>query len=303
MVAQEARVSAYGTAAPATFWVGIEQNGPWGRQAPTESHLPYDVGWRLDRECAVRGGRLTLVRRPTAHPDRLGPPRQCLVAWSGAGAFLLSCEVVGLDALLGLDLDALGRGDLAGVVTSMPSLEPCPPVLLVCTNGKRDVCCAVRGRPVAAAAERANPGRVWECSHIGGHRFSPTGVLLPWGRTLARLDQPVAQSLLPLADRGVLPAALLGPERDRGWSAVPPGVQAAESAVRAGAEITDLTALQASWVREPAPDWPGTVEVEHSDGRRWQVAVEQVPAPLHPGSCRTPMVAAPSWQPGAPVEL
>jgi hypothetical protein len=46
------------------------------------------------------------------------------------------------------------------------------PIYLVCTHGRHDACCAVRGRPVAAALAAAYPERTWECSHIGGDRFA-----------------------------------------------------------------------------------------------------------------------------------
>ena len=57
-----------------------------------------------------------------------------------------------------------------GIVPS-PALEP-EPMLLVCTHGVHDTCCAVRGRPVAAALARRWPEATWECSHVGGDRFA-----------------------------------------------------------------------------------------------------------------------------------
>ena len=38
---------AWGTATQARFWVAVEQSGPWGRDALTESHLDPDLGARL----------------------------------------------------------------------------------------------------------------------------------------------------------------------------------------------------------------------------------------------------------------
>ena len=88
-------------------------------------------------------------------------------------------------------------------VAALPALVPSPePALLVCTNARRDVCCAVRGRPVALQAAAERPGQVWECSHTGGHRFAPTAVLLPHGQTWARLSTAQAVSALDAAARG-----------------------------------------------------------------------------------------------------
>ena len=46
------------------------------------------------------------------------------------------------------------------------------PVVVVCTHGRRDVCCAERGRPLAAATALEHPGAVWESTHVGGDRFA-----------------------------------------------------------------------------------------------------------------------------------
>jgi len=291
VLSEAADASAYGTAAGATFWLALEQDGPWGRQAATESHLDPVFGGALDLACAERGGRLILIRRPGEHPDSHGLTRhRCYLAWAGRDPFLLTAEIASPEELIGLDLEALSRGDRDGVSASLPLLEPADPVLLVCTNGRRDVCCAVRGRPIAAGDHTAYPGRVWECSHTGGHRYAPTGVLLPWGRALGRLDDPAARTLLDAADDGRLPPGLLGRRHDRGASALSPGEQAAESAVRAAIAETRLTALTAATSGEA-----GTVVVEHGDGRQWLVEVECCEGSPRPESCGKAPVASWTW--------
>jgi len=61
------------------------------------------------------------------------------------------------------------------------------PVLFLCTNGRRDACCAEFGR--ALLGELGRDERVWEISHLGGHRFAPTGLTLPDGVMPGRLDK------------------------------------------------------------------------------------------------------------------
>jgi hypothetical protein len=180
-------------------------------------------------------------------------------------------------------------------------------VLLVCTNGRRDVCCALRGRPVALEAAGLAPGRVWESSHTGGHRFAPTAVLLPHGVALARLDGARCADVLAAADEGRLPAWALGPRHDRGRSGLSGPGQAAESHVRHRAGEPSLTAL----TTRPLSDGAGGAgggsgggrggagerwEVSHSDGRRWVVGVERRPsgAVLHE-SCGKPAIPAQEW--------
>ncbi len=151
---------------------------------------------------------------PTSTPATLtGPAPQTRVAsrhtspGPGPTPWLLEARLDDPAALLDLDYDALAEGDQAAVVASLPGASPAAPVLLVCTNGRRDVCCAVRGRPVALEASAHAPGRVWEASHTGGHRFAPTGVLLPFGATLARLDPTLCLDVLSSADAASCPSA------------------------------------------------------------------------------------------------
>ena len=49
---------------------------------------------------------------------------------------------------------------------------PPAPLLLVCTHGRRDACCAQFGRPTAMALARRYGTAVWETTHVGGDRFA-----------------------------------------------------------------------------------------------------------------------------------
>ncbi|MGA9346758.1 MAG: sucrase ferredoxin [Nocardioidaceae bacterium] len=255
---------AYGTAAVARGWVALEQPGPWGRDAAAESHLDHGLGRELGARAAAGGGRFVLIRAAGAHPDdHHGRPRTVLVSCGLPGReWLLTGTVTDPRTLLELDVDAVTRGDRTAVLASVPGLVASPsPVFLVCTNGRRDVCCAVRGRPVARDAAAQRPGQVWETSHTGGHRFAPTGVLLPSGVTLARVTAPDVLAALDAAAQDELPAYLLGPRHDRGRSALSPTEQAAESAVRA---LTRTVGLNAVRVSETVDVSAGTrVRIDH----------------------------------------
>jgi hypothetical protein len=96
------------------------------------------------------------------------------------------------------------------------------PLYLVCAHSKHDTCCALRGRPVAAALERERPGRVWECSHIGGERFAANVLLLPSGLMYGRVLPFAAPEFVAAAEAGEVVGALL-----RGRIGVPPAAQAA----------------------------------------------------------------------------
>ena len=74
--------------------------------------------------------------------------------------------------------------------------------MLVCTHGSRDKCCASMGFPVyEELRERQAPRlggrmRVWQVSHLGGHRLAPNLVDLPSGRNWVRLRPEQVGSLV-----------------------------------------------------------------------------------------------------------
>ena len=314
----EAHASALGTAAIATFWIALEQSGPWGREAATESRLDPAVGMALDRQCRDAGGRLILIRRPGVHSNLYqdDPHRVYLAGGLAARPWLLEADLDDPTRLLQLPFSALGGGGPATGATAMhngatdggadtvqdlvqeilPELDQAPgPVLMVCANSRRDICCAVRGRPVALESSSLRPGQVWECSHTGGHRFAPTGVLLPHGQALARLSTSSAVAALDAAARGELPAELMGSAYDRGRSHLTPPAQAAESQVRQQIRERCLTALSTTTGPHPGQDNAWQCQVTHVDGRHWDVvAVRSSGGEDRPESCGK--TAVPSWQ-------
>ena len=297
MLWEEAQAPALGTAAQARFWVALEQPGPWGREAAVQSHLDPEVGATLDRLCAEHGGRFLLIRRPGSHADRHDAPTQRAYVAGGLGhePWLLEGDLHLPSQLGRLPWLALAAGDIDMVLDEVPELEESPePVLMVCTNSRRDVCCAVRGRPVALEAAAARPGRVWECSHTGGHRFAPTAVLLPHGQTWARLSADLAVSALDAATNDEVPAPLLDPAHDRGRSVLEPPAQAAESVLRHLIGERDLTALSTEAAPDPADAEAWECVVSHRDGRAWRLSVRREPGGQErPESCGK--AALPTW--------
>lgn len=262
-----------GTSAVARSWLAIEQPGPWGRDALSASHLDDGVARELAGLSAGTGVRIVLIRRPGSHPDRHRPvPRAVYLAHTAPGrTWLERTTVTDPKELLDLDFAQAGAGTPGLLGT--PVLER---VLLVCTNGRRDVCCALRGRPIAAELAATHGDQVWECTHIGGHRFAPTAVLLPTGYSYGRLTTDFAARLLT-------DGPVLANNRGRStWSA--PG-QVAELAVRELTGGTDPDAVTVTDV-EDLPEGGWLVTATHVDGRAWRVAVAQRQvAESRPASC------------------
>jgi hypothetical protein len=259
-----------GTAATATTWVCLEQPGPWGRDALVDSHLDHAVGAELVARSKGTGVRVVLIRRPGKHPDRHSPrPARVYLAHTAPGhTELRQATLTEPKDLLDLDFAAAGAGDFGDFGTQVAG-----PLLLVCTNGRRDVCCALRGRPIAD--ELAHGDAVWECTHIGGHRFAPTALLLPTGYSYGAIDVDFARRLLGGTE--------VVADRCRGRSTWHPAAQAAELVVRSQIGVTDPDALL---VADPIRDGDWQVAITHVDGRTWNVSVAQRDAvPDRAASC------------------
>jgi hypothetical protein len=289
-----------GSAPQAAAWLALEQNGPWGAKAFTQSHLDAGLGRRIEEAAAAHGVRPALIRWPGRHadavdgsaPDTGDDPRRVLLAHTAPGrSWLLEGTLAQPEDVTAVDWAALRDGDRDAVRRSLPTLDPTDrPHLLVCTNGTRDVCCAVKGRPVALALAARHPDRVWEVTHTSGHRFAATAVLLPAGTLHGRLDAVRAEAVLAAADRGetVLPGS-------RGRSTYPAAGQVAELAVREVAEETGLDTLEvAEVVATGEHSW--TVSVAHVDGRCWSVVVESEPTGIDRAeSCGKSLVELRHW--------
>jgi hypothetical protein len=258
-----------GTAATARTWLLIEQPGPWGAKALTSSHLDPALGRALEAAAEGTGVRIALIRRPGRHAD-FGTPteRHVYAAHTTPGnVWLHSATTCDPEQVLDLDFAALGMGDPDTFDAALGGRAHAgDPLALVCTNGKRDRCCALLGRPLAAELAVSGVKGVWEVTHLGGHRFSPTVLVLPYGYAYGRVEAHAVREIL----HGVREGRVVI-EGCRGSSAWERPGQAAELAVRRVAGEHAADALTVVRTEGTAPRWE--ITVAHTDGRLWRVVV------------------------------
>ncbi|QBS46202.1 sucrase ferredoxin [Nocardia sp. CS682] len=268
--AAAARTPLSGSATEVTGWLCIEHPGAWGRDVIGDEVLGPEITPELAARTAAAHVRPTLIRRPGR--NEFTGTRTVLIASSRpTGSWCERFEITDLKQLLDVDLTLLA-GPPPGI--GVPVADP---LVLVCAHGKRDQCCALLGRPIAAELATKYPGQVWECSHTGGHRFAPALVLLPSGLTYGRLDAASAEEMVEAARRGAVSNTGL-----RGRSCYSPVEQVAEVAVREqiSAAVDDLTVALDN---DTAP--AGAALVTHRDGRRWRVTVRTIAFPARQPSC------------------
>ncbi|MGV9678014.1 sucrase ferredoxin [Nocardia sp. NPDC003482] len=266
-----------GTATRVSGWLCVEQPGAWGRDVIGDEVLGPEITAELAPRLKAARVRPTLIRRPGRN-EFTGDRTVFLVASGPRDSWCERLEITDLKQLLDLDLSLL---DGPAPKIGAPVTDP---LVLVCAHGKRDQCCALLGRPIAARLSAEYPDLVWECSHTGGHRFAPALVLLPSGLTYGRVDPEAALAAVAAAHRNDL--ALEG---FRGRSCYTPVEQAAEIAVRhrisAPADaLTVTTTPDATPTGDPST-FAGAATVTHRDGRRWRITVHTVAYPPRPASC------------------
>jgi hypothetical protein len=231
-----------GTASTVRSWLLLEDAGPWGRDALRDARLPERVGLELLRRCRAASVRPLLIRRVT--PDATASQGlTCFAIRSGPEPpWIERIGLANVGDALDLDLSALGRG------IRPPGFEAVEGALfLVCTHGRRDVCCAERGRPLARALAGAFPDRTWESSHVGGDRFAGNLVAFPHGVYLGRVGSDEAADVARSYVGGRVSLEHL---RGRSCYAMP--VQAADHAlrIREGFDRLDDVVLERTEVHE-----------------------------------------------------
>jgi hypothetical protein len=241
------------TASRVDHWILLEYRGLWGHDALASSGLDDAVKRHLRARVRARPlTKLIFVRRTERrHHHRLA------VYWGSSperSGRMYGAELSCYDDLLALDLAAPG--------------EPVEhPLLLVCTHGKHDRCCARYGRPLyAALRDGLEEGWVWQASHIGGDRFAGNLVVLPEGLYFGRVGPADAWTVLEdyLARRVRL-------EHYRGRCCYPFAVQAAEQRIRVEAGLAGIDELHLADVRRDDSSW--RVRFSNAAGRSYDVAV------------------------------
>ena len=200
-----------GTASRASRWLLVEVRGAWGRDAVADSGLPDDVRETL----GGFPGSVILIRRP----DRRAGVTIIHATASEEGGTARRQEVASLDEIPRVDLE--GGEPIAGAL------------LLVCSHGRRDACCARLGVPLFDAfTERVPRTHLWQASHLGGHRFAPNVLVVPHGLQFGRIPVTRGIELAGALAEGRIPLDLY-----RGRTIYEPHVQAAEITIRTARDL------------------------------------------------------------------
>jgi hypothetical protein len=269
-------------------WFVLEYCGPWAAKAWNAAELRPEVRAHVDAFAAERPrARIQLVRRTesretkspelvlaSSRPDARHAARWCLGGYD---------DIRAID--LGRALDTLRAGDVPDDAEALAK-----PMLLVCTNGKRDRCCAKWGLPIYEALKARSDACVWQTTHVGGHRYAPTLVWLPEGLCFGRVPHDGAAQLVD----GLAAGSLVDLDWYRGRTALSEPAQAVEHAVRVASGALGVGEVVVDEVVEAGDEVRG---LARAGGIPWRVELErEIGAELAPPSCGKPPEPVHRWR-------
>ena len=218
----ENNIPLIGTASANTsVWFLLEVPQPWAAKALAENDLPDHVNETLQQwvESTPKSRAVFIKKNNKPVPSPILYVAITEDRDQQIYRFNLKADYADLaDVPLQSILD--GRPDGAAMLMEEP-------IYLVCTNGKRDNCCSKFGLPIVKAFEEVGEENVWQCTHLGGHKFAAVVGVYPAGlyyqlfnpADVGPFRQAISQNQLPL--KGL-----------RGRTAYPGVAQAAEYFLR-----------------------------------------------------------------------
>lgn len=255
-IAREQNVPLMATATRGDIWFLLEYPYRWGAKAFEESDLPEAVKAHLKAaEHPDLKLRIQMIRQgDSLQRDEIHffIAQPCLDA-----PRVYQYVLKDYQDLLDLDLNALA----AGQAGSSADLRE-EPLFLVCTNGKRDLCCARYGPGLYQAMQAVGGEAVWQSSHIGGHNKAPVNLFFPYGVHYGQITPEEIGAVMEEFWRNRLVL-----DHYRGRVCFEPHLQAAEHLWREQTGVVSLTGVKFGAVAQLGENaW--RVEIEAPDGSR-----------------------------------
>jgi hypothetical protein len=180
-LSREAGESKYGTAERGRVWLLLEYSKPWNKEPFIDSELSANVKRHIEDAIRILPKcKVLFIKRDRERKELLS-------------FFVIVCQelkpiayqifVRSYEELTLIDIPALVFGQIQHHATIVAD-----PILLVCTHGRRDKCCAKYGIPIYRTARIITDDKVWQSSHVGGDRFAANVVCFPHGLFYGHVD-------------------------------------------------------------------------------------------------------------------
>ncbi|MCG8368783.1 MAG: sucrase ferredoxin [Pseudanabaenales cyanobacterium] len=217
-----------GTAPTPSTYVCVECPSPWASQQFESKATPDNLRcWMAEQDFQRQQTKFLLI---SSHPSQQQSGARILFFEKPSGparCYQRRETWVADPAQIVNQLQRYFSGEKVGIDTTHSRDRD----ILICTHGAYDRCCGRYGYPLYrrllkwASQPKLSHVRLWQASHIGGHRFAPTLVDFPEGRYYGGIS--LAQSQQLLLRQGPIQDLLVA---YRGWGLLPRPLQVAEAA-------------------------------------------------------------------------
>lgn len=156
-----------GTAANSSAFILIEYNNPFPAKI-SDANLNKEWLRKIQQLAKANKGKVLLIRNKASNTEQFN-------------ITFIDCKEVRY-FIIPATVQTYTDINVSDYISSSETNWLNDPFFLVCTNGKKDKCCAKFGLPVFKFFESFNADiQVWECSHVGGDRFAANVVAMPYG--------------------------------------------------------------------------------------------------------------------------
>lgn len=250
----------YGTAPHVDAWFLLEYPYPWGSHPTTENDLPPAIQDALQTQLEnIPNSRLQFIKHDD-HPT-LDDLTLYIALVDDQQPTLYKIPLSSINDLLELDFAVFLKCE-----PSVAEYRTAKPLFLICTNTRRNSCCA-RGLPIYEALRQHEAIEVWQTTHVGGHRYAATLIALPHSIYYGHVETEDVSAIVAAQsqDKVYLP-------KMRGRTCYEPVVQAAEYFLRKQQGITAHEALQLEKVTNTPNDDQWLVSFR-ADGRLYELHI------------------------------
>ena len=257
----------FGTATQTQVWFLLEYSQIYGAKAFEESDLPEAVKVHLASIVkSTPGARVQLIKSDASpYPGKVS----FFIAFtSEARPRLYEFQLAEYHEIRNLDFQKIidNKGEYQKYLREEP-------LYLVCTNGRRDPCCAKLGLPFSTSLSAQEPDSTWQTSHVGGHRFAANLVCFPHGLFYGRLEEADAGRVIETYCRGEFYL-----EKYRGRSCYTGPVQAAEYFLHTQTGVKTISTFHLQSTQAVGENRWEVLFSETSAGQRYQLVILGVPS-------------------------
>ena len=232
-----------GSAPKTDLWIALEYPHPPGDNALRESTLSDEIKAHLTTlQKTIEYSRLLLIRNQHTHER---PTHSLFIAYSNRSQpCLYEIQLEDYMQLVSINADSIHSE-----IFPLPYRLMGEPLFLICTNGRRDPCCAKWGLPLYNALEKVPGISVWQTSHVGGHRFAGNMICLPHGIYYGRVSPDNATTIVEHYQAG-----LIDLDRYRGRASLSSIAQVGEYFLRQQTADLQVDSIQFKTASEINPD-------------------------------------------------